>query len=57
VREVLARHPGEVPVLFALQFPAREVLVQAGREFVVSPSDSLSAELGELVGTEAVFFE
>ena len=57
VREVLARHPGEVPVLFALQFPAREVLVQAGREFVVSPSDSLSAELGELVGAGAVFFE
>jgi len=44
-------------VLFALQFPAREVLVQAGREFVVSPSDSLSAELGELVGAGAVFFE
>ncbi|MBI3025094.1 MAG: DNA polymerase III subunit alpha, partial [Candidatus Tectomicrobia bacterium] len=57
VREVLARHPGEVPVLFALQFPEREVLVQAGRDFVVSPSESLSAELGGLVGAEAVFFE
>lgn len=57
VREVLARHPGEVPVLFALQFPEREVLVQAGREFVVAPSESLSAELGELVGEGAVYFE
>ncbi|MEK6711495.1 MAG: DNA polymerase III subunit alpha [Nitrospinota bacterium] len=57
VREVLARHPGEVPVLFSLRFPGREVLVRAGQEFVVSPSEALSSELRELVGAEAVFLE
>ncbi|MEE9274806.1 MAG: DNA polymerase III subunit alpha [bacterium] len=57
VREVLSRHPGECPVRFSLRFPEREVVVEAGREFIVAPTVALSEELEALVGAEAVYFE
>ncbi len=57
VRDVLARYPGECPVCLSLRFENREVLVEAGREYVVTPSDELTSELCDLVGTEAVYFE
>jgi DNA polymerase-3 subunit alpha len=57
VRDVLAKHPGECSVRLSLRFEDREVLVEAGRDFVVAPSDELTSELCDLVGSEAVYFE
>jgi DNA polymerase-3 subunit alpha len=57
LRDVLSKYPGECPVRISLRFEDREVQVEAGRDFVVAPSDELTAELCDLVGTEAVYFE
>ncbi len=57
VREVLSKYPGECPVRLSLRFEDREVLVEAGRDFVVAPSDELTSELSDLVGSESVYFE
>ncbi len=57
VRDVLSRHPGDCPVLLSLLFEGREVTVEAGKEFIVAPTEELTAELGELVGSGAVYFE
>ena len=57
VRDVLSKYPGECPVRLSLRFEDREVLVEAGRDFVVAPSDELTSELSDLVGSEAVYFE
>ncbi len=57
VRDVLTRHPGDCPVSLFVHFDDREVEISTGKNFVVAPTDELSAELGNLVGAEAVYFE
>jgi len=57
LREVLSRHPGDCPVRFFIQLSDTEYEIDAGKDFVVAPTDELSAELGALVGPEAVYFE
>ncbi|MDA1000431.1 MAG: DNA polymerase III subunit alpha [bacterium] len=57
LRDILVRYPGDCPVYFNLSFPDREVVVEAGRDYVVAPTEALSSELEALVGPEAVFFE
>jgi DNA polymerase-3 subunit alpha len=57
VRDCLARYPGDCPVSLFLHFDDREVEISVGSSFVVEPTDELSAELGSLVGAEAVYFE
>ncbi len=57
VREILAHHPGACSVSLSLNFGDREVVIEAGRHFVVAPTEELSTEMGDLVGPEAVYFE
>jgi len=57
LRDVLSRYPGECPVRFFVQLSDAEYEIDAGKEFVVNPTEELSAELGTLVGPEAVYFE
>ena len=57
VRDVLSRYPGDCPVRFFVQLSDTEYEIDAGKEFVVDPTEELSSELGTLVGPEAVYFE
>ena len=57
VRDVLVKHPGDCPVLLFVHVNNKEYEITAGKDCVVSPTDELTAELCELVGAEAVYFE
>ncbi|MBT5369979.1 MAG: hypothetical protein HOL05_18240, partial [Nitrospinaceae bacterium] len=57
VRDVLVRHPGDCPVSLFVHFEDREVEISVGKDYVVLPTEELTSELSELVGTEAVYFE
>jgi hypothetical protein len=51
------KHPGDCPVLLFVHVNNNEYEITAGKDCVVSPTDELTAELCELVGAEAVYFE
>jgi DNA polymerase-3 subunit alpha len=52
LRNVVAKHPGDVPLLF--HFPHTHELVLAGEQFRVDPNDTLLFELRKVLGVGGV---
>ena len=55
LRNVIAKHPGDVPLLF--HFPHTGEVVLAGEQFRVDPNDTLLFELRKALGVENVRLE
>jgi DNA polymerase-3 subunit alpha len=56
LRDTLERHPGEIPVVFCLIFPAGEKLfIDTDSTFRVAPSEALVRELEQVVGETGVY--
>ncbi|MEM7392205.1 MAG: hypothetical protein AAF492_07635 [Verrucomicrobiota bacterium] len=56
IRDVLRKHPGEIPVVISLAFPGGErVLVNTDRNYKVQPNRALMEELGEKIGHQSIF--
>jgi hypothetical protein len=58
VRDIVANHPGRVPLVFCFMLPGGEIVFADTHEaFNVEPSDALVKELGDLLGREAVYLK
>lgn len=56
IKDLLQAHPGPVPVVICLQFPAgEEVFLSTDRSFKVMPSEALIRALEHIVGEKRVY--